>query len=83
MRFEVQVTPRASRTQLAGVHDEALKVALAAPPVDGAANAALLRVLAKALGVPRGALSVVAGARARRKTLEAPAEAEPALRALC
>jgi hypothetical protein len=51
--FSVRVAPRASRTAVLGVHDGALKVALTAPPVDGAANAALIAFLAKALGVAK------------------------------
>ena len=48
--FEVRVTPRASRNRVIGIQDGALRVALTAPPVDGAANEALTKLLAKALG---------------------------------
>lgn len=82
LRFEVQVTPRASRTKLLGLHDGGLKVALEAAPVEGAANAALVRFWAKALGVPRGEVEVVRGLKSRRKTLEVPAHCEAALREL-
>ena len=51
--FSVRVAPRASRSAVLGVHEGALKVALTAPPVDGAANAALVAFLAKALGVAK------------------------------
>ena len=57
--FSVRVSPRASRSAVTGVHDSALKVSLAAPPVDGEANAALCELLAKRLGVPKRAVSVV------------------------
>ena len=63
------IQPRASKSRVVGVHDGRLKVAVAAPPVDGAANKALLRLLAKRLGVARGALTVEAGATGRRKRL--------------
>jgi hypothetical protein len=67
--FPVRVAPRASRDALAGVVGGALKVRLTAPPVEGAANAALVRLLAKRLGVPKGAVRVAAGQRSRRKRL--------------
>jgi hypothetical protein len=59
--------PRASRTAIVGVHDGRLKIALAAPPVEGEANQALLKFLSKALGVPRSALALASGERGRRK----------------
>jgi len=63
----VQVVPRASRNQVAGVQGDQLKVRVTAPPVEGAANEALLGFLAAALGVRRRDLQLVAGERARRK----------------
>lgn len=68
--FEVRVSPRASRSQILGVHEGVLKVALTAPPVDGAANAALIRLLAKALGVTKSNITIVRGERGRDKVLE-------------
>lgn len=67
--LEVHATPRASRTRVAGVHGGRLKVQLAAPPVDGAANAELERFLAAELGVPRAAVEIAAGHGGRRKTV--------------
>jgi uncharacterized protein len=64
------VQPRASANQIAGLHDGVLKVRLTAPPVEGAANAALVAFIAQALGVPRRQVSVVAGSTGRRKTLQ-------------
>ena len=69
-RIVVHVVPRARRSDVAGRHGDAIKVKIAAPPVDGAANAELARFLAHRLGVPRGAVAVVAGAGGRRKTVE-------------
>ncbi|HEV8322116.1 MAG TPA: DUF167 domain-containing protein [Myxococcota bacterium] len=66
---DVLVAPRASKTRVMGVHDGRVKVALAAPPVDGAANDALVRLCAALLGVPRGAVRVSAGETSRRKTV--------------
>jgi len=63
----VRVIPRAGRDAVAGVRDGALLVRLAAAPVDGAANEALVRVLAETLGVPRRAVTLVSGERSRRK----------------
>jgi len=67
--FDVLVQPRASRARLGPVHGDRLKVAVTAPPVDGEANAAVIELVARALGVGRGDVEVVAGASSRRKTL--------------
>jgi len=79
-RLRVHVQPRAKRSEIAGRHGDAVKVRLAAPPVDGAANAELVRVLAEALGLPRRAVRIVAGLAGRDKVVEldglAPGEAE-------
>jgi len=69
-RFGVRVSPRASRDAILGVHDGALKVALTAPPVEGAANAALIALLAKALGVAKRAVTIVSGEASRQKRVE-------------
>jgi uncharacterized protein len=67
LRFEVHAKPRAKRTSIGADTSGALEVALAAPPVDGAANEELVHVLAKALGVPRRAVRVVRGEGSRHK----------------
>jgi uncharacterized protein (TIGR00251 family) len=67
--LKVHVQPRASRDALAGEREGALVVRLTAPPVEGAANEALSRVVGRALGVPPSAVRVVSGARGRRKTI--------------
>jgi uncharacterized protein len=69
VRLTLQVQPRASRTELAGLHGGALKIRIAAAPVDGAANLELLRFLAARLGVARSRLELVAGSGARRKVV--------------
>ena len=69
-RFGVHVQPRASRTELAGVHGSALKIRLHAPPVDGAANEALVEFLSERLGVPKRSVSIVAGHASRAKTVQ-------------
>jgi len=70
VRFAVHVQPRASRSEIVGLHGDALKVRLAAPPVDGAANDALVALLAEALAVGRRAVRIVGGASSRAKTVE-------------
>jgi uncharacterized protein len=69
VHFQVRVAPRASRDAILGEHDGALKVALTAPPVEGAANAALCALLAKRLGVAKGEVRVVRGDKNRVKTV--------------
>ena len=67
VEISILVQPRASRTRVLGEHDGMLKVQLAAPPVDGEANAALVEFLGKLLGVPRRQVSLIAGDASRRK----------------
>ncbi|MBI4538603.1 MAG: DUF167 domain-containing protein [Gemmatimonadetes bacterium] len=84
IEFAVHAQPRAGRSEIAGEHDGRLRVRLAAPPVRGAANQELIRVLAKALGVPRSAVEIARGRSARTKTVRVrgvtAAEARRALR---
>lgn len=68
-RIRVVVVPRASRTELVGVHGDALKIRVAAPPVEGAANDELIAFVAKRLGIGRSLVSVTAGRSSKRKTL--------------
>ena len=75
LRLRVRLTPRGGRDRIDGWAADAdgaavLKVRVAAPPVDGAANAALVALLAKALGVPKSAVTIAAGQGARLKTVE-------------
>jgi hypothetical protein len=65
--LEILAQPRASRSRVVGEHDGRLKIQLAAPPVDGEANAALLAYLADALGVKRADVALLAGETGRRK----------------
>jgi uncharacterized protein (TIGR00251 family) len=65
----VHVVPRARKSEVAGRFGEAIRIRIAAPPTDGAANAELVRFLASALGVPGGAIALTHGATARRKRL--------------
>jgi len=65
--LELHVQPGAKRTEFAGMHGARMKVRLAAPPVDGKANAELIALVAKHFGVPQTAISVISGRSARLK----------------
>ncbi|MFC1575150.1 DUF167 domain-containing protein [Gemmatimonadota bacterium] len=67
--IRVQAQPRASRSEIVGPHGGALKIRVAAPPVEGAANQELEKLLAKTLGVPRSSVEVVRGGTGKRKLL--------------
>jgi uncharacterized protein (TIGR00251 family) len=78
----LHVQPGARKTEVAGLHGDALKIRLAAPPVDGKANAALIEFVADRLGLPKSAVRLASGQNSRRKTLElavAPPDAEQRL----
>lgn len=81
-RVLLHVVPRASRTAIVGEHDGRLKLAVAAPPVDGEANDAIVRFLAKALGLPRDAVTLSAGATGKRKAVDVSGLDPAAVRAL-
>ena len=66
---DILVAPRASRSRIGPVHGDRIKVAVTAPPVDGAANAAVTELFARALGLRRGDVEVIRGHGSRRKTL--------------
>ena len=70
MIVDVQVVPRASRVAVGPAVGDRLRVAVTAPPVDGAANAAVIDALARAFGVRRAAVRIVRGETGRRKTVE-------------
>jgi uncharacterized protein (TIGR00251 family) len=65
--FDLSIVPGAKRTELAGLHDDALRIRLQAPPVDGKANDALIAWLSSELGVPRRSVELLRGASSRRK----------------
>jgi uncharacterized protein (TIGR00251 family) len=67
LRFSVRVVPRASRSAVVGAHDGSLRVRVAAPPVEGAANEELVHTLARALGVPRSAVEITGGHASKLK----------------
>jgi uncharacterized protein (TIGR00251 family) len=78
----VRVIPRARKTECTGFRDDALVVRVAAPPVDGAANDALIEYFADALRVPRRAIQILSGDRGRRKRVAIEGVTEEQIRAL-
>ena len=70
MRLRIHAQPRAARSDLAGIHNGRLKIRLAAPPVDGAANEELVLFLARFLDVPRSRISLVAGGASKHKLVQ-------------
>lgn len=68
-RLWVKAVPRASRSEIAGIYGDMVRIRLAAPPVDGAANEELVRFLADTLSVPRSAVRVVSGQASRSKVI--------------
>lgn len=81
LRIAVRVQPRSGRSRVVGPHGPALKVQVAAPPVEGAANAAVVELIAGWLGVPRRAVAIVQGQTGRDKVLEVATEDPAALAA--
>ena len=79
-RLRLRVSPGARRTELVGRHGDAWKVRVSAPPEDGRANDAVLKLLAERVGLPRRAVSIVSGHSGREKVVKmdglAPAESE-------
>jgi uncharacterized protein len=69
-RLEVYIQPRASKSEVAGLHDGVIKIRIAAPAVENAANEALIEFVAEALGVSKRSVQVVSGRTSRRKVLE-------------
>jgi uncharacterized protein len=67
--FYIQVTPHASRSQLSGIQDGVLKIKVTALPVEGAANAACIKLLAKELGLKKSQIEIFAGQKSRKKAV--------------
>ena len=70
LTLTLHIQPGAKKTEFAGLHGEALKIRLAAPPVDGKANEALLRFIAEVLHLPKSAVTLKSGQTSRHKVLE-------------
>ncbi|MDC3237269.1 DUF167 domain-containing protein [bacterium] len=70
LKFNIYVQPRSSRNQIVGLHGDALKVKITAPPVEGAANKMCITVLAKVLNLPKSAIEIVSGQASRTKRVQ-------------
>ena len=70
MRLNVRVLPRSSKNEAAAMPDGTLKVKLTAPPVEGAANAALIKLLSEHFKVAKSAIKIIKGAKGKNKTIE-------------
>ena len=68
--FPIRVVPRASRSEIVGVHDGALKIRIASPPVDGAANIEIVRFLAKTFGVSKSDIFILSGETSKKKRIK-------------
>ncbi|MDQ5918436.1 MAG: uncharacterized protein QG660_1549 [Pseudomonadota bacterium] len=82
LTLTLHIQPGAKKTEVAGEHGDALKIRLAAPPVDGKANAALLAFIAERLGVPKSAVTLKSGQTSRRKVVEVEGESAEVVRLL-
>ena len=69
LTFDIQVIPHASRAEIVGVQEGALKIKVTAPPVEGAANEACIKLLAKELGLKKSQMEISSGAKSRKKTV--------------
>ena len=67
--IQVKLLPRSSRSQIVGIENNILKVKVTSPPVDGEANKALIKLLAKNLGISKGRVEIVSGKNSRVKTI--------------
>jgi uncharacterized protein len=67
LTFPVQIVPRASRSEIAGEYNGALRIRIAAPPAEGAANKELIRLLAKTFKLPKNAVVIISGAASKSK----------------
>ena len=68
--FEVRVQPRSSKTEISGIQDGVLRVRLTSPPVDGAANRQCIELLSRKMKIPKRAIRIASGEKARRKRLK-------------
>ena len=69
LTFDIQVIPHASRSEIAGVQEGAFKIKVTAPPVEGAANEACIKLLARELGLKKSQMEISSGAKSRKKTV--------------
>ncbi len=70
IQFAAAIQPRASRNQILGIHNHCLKIKLTSPPVDGAANQACIKFLAKAFGISPSRIAIVKGETSKNKIIQ-------------
>ena len=80
MKLSLKITPNAKRSEVVGWEEGILKVKIAAPAIDGKANAELVKFLAKKLGLPKSQIVILKGETARQKLVEVPDGAEEKLK---
>jgi len=78
--LNIRVVPRASKTGVAGIMGDAIRIRLQAPPVEGKANKALIRFLSELLDIPKGSITILSGDLARNKRVAIAGVAEPDVR---
>jgi uncharacterized protein (TIGR00251 family) len=69
LTFDIQVIPHASRTEIVCIQDGALKIKVTAPPIEGAANEACIKLLAGELELKKSQMEIFSGAKSRKKTV--------------
>lgn len=69
LTFDIRVIPHASRAEIVGVQDGSFKIKVTVPPIEGAANEACIKLLAKELGLKRSQMEIASGAKSRKKTI--------------
>jgi uncharacterized protein (TIGR00251 family) len=69
LTFDIHIIPHASRTEIVGTQEGALKIKVTAPPVEGAANEACIKLLAKELGLKKSRMEISSGTKSRKKTV--------------
>jgi uncharacterized protein (TIGR00251 family) len=79
--LEIRLQPRGGRDQVMGERDGAVLIRIAAPPVDGKANAALIAFVAKTVGVPKGSVVIIRGETSRNKIIRVAGRAADDVRA--
>jgi uncharacterized protein (TIGR00251 family) len=67
--LKIYVQPKSSKNEIAGIHDNAVKIRLTAPPVDNAANEMCIKFLAKTLGIPKSSMDIISGHSSRHKQI--------------
>lgn len=79
IEVHIRAMPRASKNQIQGIYDGALKIRLTTPPVDGKANQALIKFLSKTLGIAKSQIELTQGDTSRRKTVRISGLTKPQL----